>query len=85
MSDNNENALTSAQTRPSLPSTTTPSASSPITTDVVKSDVQANLTEHCRAVTAEDVDLGHALRAIYQQTVEENIPDEMLELLKHLN
>ncbi|MBP6030777.1 MAG: hypothetical protein KA533_05045 [Sphingobium sp.] len=32
-----------------------------------------------------NVSLGTVLRSIYQQTVEESIPDEMLDLLKRLN
>lgn len=32
----------------------------------------------------EDADLGSALRRIYQETVKENIPDEMLDLLRRL-
>lgn len=32
----------------------------------------------------EDADLGHALRSIYQQTIEEAVPDEMLDLLSRL-
>ena len=32
----------------------------------------------------EDADLGAALRRIYQETVQETIPDEMLDLLRRL-
>jgi len=32
----------------------------------------------------EDADLGSALRRIYQETVSEDIPDEMLDLLRRL-
>jgi hypothetical protein len=32
----------------------------------------------------EDADLGSALRRIYQETVKEDIPDEMLDLLRRL-
>ncbi|OYW83138.1 MAG: hypothetical protein B7Z20_12975 [Sphingobium sp. 32-64-5] len=35
-------------------------------------------------VTKGDANLGNALRTIYRQTVEEAIPDEMLDLLKRL-
>jgi len=28
--------------------------------------------------------MGHALRSVYQQTIEENIPDEMIDLLGRL-
>lgn len=36
------------------------------------------------AAEEEDATLGQALRTIYRQTVEEAIPDEMLDLLKRL-
>lgn len=32
----------------------------------------------------EDADLGSALRRIYQETIREDIPDEMLDLLRRL-
>ncbi|MEZ5654667.1 MAG: NepR family anti-sigma factor [Sphingobium sp.] len=34
--------------------------------------------------TNEEADLGNALRNVYQQTVEEDIPQEMLDLLNRL-
>ena len=34
--------------------------------------------------TNEDADLGSALRRIYQETIKEDIPDEMLDLLRRL-
>lgn len=36
-------------------------------------------------LTDEDAGLGNALRNIYQQTVDEDIPSEMLDLLKRLD
>ena len=33
----------------------------------------------------EDTDVGDALRSVYQQTVDETIPPEMMELLKKLS
>ena len=38
-----------------------------------------------RPVANEEADLGNALRKAYQETVEEEIPTEMLDLLKRLN
>ncbi|MPT47650.1 MAG: hypothetical protein E2598_04410 [Sphingobium sp.] len=35
-------------------------------------------------ITNEEADLGNALRAIYRQTVDEEVPDEMLDLLSRL-
>lgn len=42
-------------------------------------------TARGRPVTDNDADLGSALRSAYQQTVEEDIPAEMLDLLKRLS
>ncbi|RXR29853.1 NepR family anti-sigma factor [Sphingobium fluviale] len=36
-------------------------------------------------IADENATLGNALRTIYQQTVEERVPDEMLDLLKRLS
>lgn len=36
-------------------------------------------------IADENATLGNALRNIYQQTVEESVPDEMLDLLKRLS
>ncbi len=36
-------------------------------------------------IADENATLGNALRSIYQQTVEESVPDEMLDLLKRLS
>lgn len=38
-----------------------------------------------RAPTPEDADIGRALRSVYQQTVEEQVPDEFLDLLGKLD
>jgi len=88
MTDNDDNALTGMQTRHGLPAPAA-SAPSPATANGEEGNAPANPAEHPvehpKAATAEDVDLGNALRAIYRQTVEESIPDEMLELLKHLD
>ncbi|GLT00669.1 hypothetical protein GCM10007897_20580 [Sphingobium jiangsuense] len=77
MTDNDDKPLTGLQTRPGA----TPAAPSCSTT--------ATGGEHPasppKGLTEEDANLGHALRAIYQQTVEEAIPDEMLNLLRHLD
>ena len=37
------------------------------------------------AVQSKDRDMGSALRSVYQKTVEEQIPDEMLSLLGKLD
>lgn len=58
------------------------------------SDARANGHASARARLAgteltpfadENVNLGTALRRVYQQTVEESVPMEMLDLLKRLN
>ncbi|WP_256926783.1 MULTISPECIES: NepR family anti-sigma factor [unclassified Sphingomonas] len=36
------------------------------------------------AVQSKDRDMGAALRSIYQKTVDENVPDEMISLLGKL-
>lgn len=36
-------------------------------------------------IADENATLGNALRSIYQKTVEESVPDEMLDLLKRLS
>ncbi|MGD9811718.1 MAG: NepR family anti-sigma factor [Sphingobium sp.] len=38
-----------------------------------------------RPLTKEDAELGAALRSVYQQTVDEAVPKEMLDLLKRLD
>ena len=38
-----------------------------------------------RPLRNEEANIGTALRAVYQRTVEENIPQEMLDLLKRLD
>jgi len=77
MTDNDDKALTGTEARPGA----APAASScPATSTGGKHPASPP-----RELTEEDVNLGHALRAIYQQTVEESIPDEMLDLLRHLD
>jgi|GEM_PF-1849568 len=43
------------------------------------------LTAGSQSLPDDDSDLGDALRTIYQQTVDEEIPAEMLDLLKRLD
>jgi hypothetical protein len=38
-----------------------------------------------RAAVAKEADLGNALRSVYQQTVAEQVPSEMLDLLGKLD
>ncbi|WP_298673031.1 NepR family anti-sigma factor [uncultured Sphingomonas sp.] len=54
---------------------------------VLSSDDQAKLPhrEKNATIPAKDRDMGSALRSIYQQTIEEKIPDEMLLLLGKLD
>ena len=38
-----------------------------------------------RAAKPEDAEIGRALRSVYQETVEEQVPDEFLDLLGKLD
>lgn len=42
-------------------------------------------TPDSQSLPDDDSDIGDALRTIYQQTVDEDIPSEMLDLLKRLD
>lgn len=86
MTDNDDKPLTGLQTRPgappAAPSCSTPSCSTAATGG---EHPVSDPVSPPKGLTEEDANLGHALRAIYQQTVEEAIPDEMLNLLRHLD
>ena len=95
MTDNDQKAVTGGQARPGTgPSPATSSLPSPDPSDGCPEnrtgekragEQQADNALLPQAMTEEEADLGHALRNIYRQTVEEAIPDEMLDLLKRLD
>lgn len=95
MTDNDQKAVTGGQARPgtgSFPATSSSPPADPSagcsenrTEEKRAGEKQAGDAPLPQAMTEEEADLGHALRNIYRQTVEEAIPDEMLDLLKRLD
>lgn len=47
-------------------------------------DTKTSLKKSPAKVQSKDRDMGAALRSAYQRTVDENVPDEMLDLLNKL-